>query len=225
MSQEDESERLDRRRMLRKTIPFAANLLWETRSALSPAKLASSTVNGYTKIENDLKMQRAELSDMLGDIPEPGLSYGREGLLLAMSRSQFLTLSRNYLRMVLLGKNNRAINFSLSHPEYDAVAYLTDRTIFVKLQKSELDISQTEIEIEKARKLNPSEVWIFSHKDIAPNDFRFDPIFISENKVLRGHLRIMPASAVVTTVCGGKYAASSLDTSSTDEFRFLLTRT
>ena len=223
MASDDEPDQADRRRMLIQAVPFAANILWKTHTALSPAKLASAAMNGYTNIEKDISSRLMELRAVFNDIPGVDLQYDRRGeISLSLPKAQLLGLMGNYLKSRYSASSQPAM-FLPGHDGYDGTAFLTDRTVFVKLVKSELDL-QLETEIERAKKLNPSDVWIFSQGQIR-SEFEFDPVFLSENKILRGHLRVMPTSSIITEISGRKYRAFSRDFESTDDnLHFRLTR-
>ena len=212
------------------------NAFWEAHTALSPGGLITIALNDFQRAERDFKLQQQDLALLARDLGQLDMKIEGPGRIsLTLSREQFLGFIRNYLVARFLGEGSARSDLVAlpNSKDYDASLGLPSRTIFVKLGKDPLDEHTLELELESAKAVNPSEVWIFAYYETEERDIRLDPSFVSENRILYGHLRVIPASQVMREATGGRFFAFVLgkrkdfpesNLSQEDSVRFLLVK-
>lgn len=219
-------EPVERRKMLSKALPYFLNAFWQAHTAMSPVGLASAAIDQYQKIEKDLKDQQEEITNLFADFGQLDLMIeGMSRLSLSLSRDQLLALIGNYLCTKFVRETNGNYELVTKQEQngFDGVLYLPSRSVFVKLCKTSLQDGMLEQELETAKSLNPSELWIFSFNDHQRMDIKLDPVFAGENKVLRGRLRVIPVADLFKEISGGKFTAYTQSSIGDDEkARFIL---
>jgi len=225
----DHADQSNRRKVLVQALPFMLNVLWETRSVMSPGKLVATAVDRYSKFEKDIQSQRIEFNSLFQDLTDLNLEVNGLGRFsLTLNREQTIVLIGNYLAQHFMNESSRGAGF-VTQPEgsdYDAVLNLPLRRVFAALRSEFLSESAKASELLKDRKLNPSEVWIFCCRDGMSEEILFDPIFVNENTVLRGALRILSVCTVFDDLSKGRFRAHVEYQESTggkiEKIRFLL---
>jgi ribosomal protein S15P/S13E len=230
MSDEEGPVEGERRKILAKSLPFMINAAWEAHAALSPMNLASTAVSEYQKMEKDAKLQENEVRSLVKAIENLNLkSEGRGRLSLTLTRNQIVDLVGYYLVTKFLTEGSWGSKFKRSTlPEFDVSLSLANRTIYAKFVREKMNDDRLFGEVDKAETLNPCEVWVFSLEKDRRFDVRFDPVFLSETKILRGRFRLGPATEVLQELLKGKFSvdvqAGEGGGNEENQFRFLLTR-
>ncbi|MDG6997908.1 MAG: hypothetical protein JRN15_02205 [Nitrososphaerota archaeon] len=209
MAEDTEALAEERRKLLAKSLPFMLNAAWEAHSILSPAGIASRAVSEYQKFEKNTKLQRDEIKSLTKQIDSLDIQAEETGRIsLSLTRAELLELVGNYLVSQFLNVGSAGVKFSqTSNGDYDGILRLPDKSIFAKLIQGEIDQQRVFSEADKAESLNPSEVWIFTHDASKRSDIRFGPIFVSENKILRGRFRAMPVTDIFSDITKGRFSA------------------
>ncbi|MDG6906412.1 MAG: hypothetical protein JRN20_11570 [Nitrososphaerota archaeon] len=203
-------EPLERRRMLGKAIPFVLNTFWQAHTLMSPVGLASAAVDQYQRMEKVVESQQRELENLFADIGQLDLQIeGTSRISLSLSRDQLLILIGNYLNSTFIREGNGRLELANMQGSegFDAILNLPSRSVFVMLRNTSLDGIAVEKDLELAKSLNPSEVWIFGFSEQQRMDVKLDPVFVGENTVLRGRFRIIPVSDMLKEVSDGKFKA------------------
>ena len=94
--------------------------------------------------------------------------------------------------------------------------------MFVKLYDEDPDESVVEKELETAKSLNPSEVWLFTYNGSRRIDTKLDPAFLGENRIVRGRFRMMPLSDLLNLTSDGRFTAHAQSSTEDGKTRFLL---
>jgi hypothetical protein len=211
---EDDTTEPERRKLLAQALPYMLNVYWEARTTFSPGGLAAVALNQYERVEQNHKLQRVDLELLAHDLGQLDMKIEGAGRIsLTLSKDQLLGFIRNYLISYFLSQGSSSSELVRTKgKDYDATLTLPSKTIFVKLRKSSLDEAAINLELERAKALNPSEVWIFPYFGIEGKDIRFDPVFVSEDRILYGHLRVVPVSEVMTAATGGRFFAFAVNT-------------
>ncbi|MDG6904851.1 MAG: hypothetical protein JRN20_03600 [Nitrososphaerota archaeon] len=207
---EKEPVESERRKILAKSLPFVLNAVWEAHSVLNPVRLASTAASEFQRLEEDGKRKELEIKSLARDIGNLNLRTDNEGRLsLILTRDQLLEIAGNYLISQFLSEGSFGAHFETSSkpPDYDGMLNLPNKAIFAKIVETEIDQNWIFNEADKAVELNPSEVWIFNYND-QRFDVRFDPIFISEGKILRGRFKLIPATELISFATKGLFSAT-----------------
>jgi hypothetical protein len=88
--------------------------------------------------------------------------------------------------------------------QFDYVLRLPSRNIFLKLAEELSDEDASKL-LDVARKLNPAEVVVIADRGHSVS-VQLDPVFASENKVLRGRFRSMSTEELLSAFFGRKFA-------------------
>ncbi len=207
----DEPEKADRRKLIGQAIPFALNAIWEAHSSLSPTGLASRALEGYSQQENAGSLQRSELEAILAEILQKNFRVEGSGeLALILSREDLLILVGRVLKSKYAREGANNVEFELLPHDTgrDGVLRLLTRDISVKLYFSPRDVANLPLDLETARANNPSELWIFSWlPDVVERNLRFDPVFLSETRILKGGFRVEKVASIFSEITGGKFSA------------------
>jgi hypothetical protein len=218
----------ERRKILARSLPFVLNAAWEAHSVLSPGRLASTAISEFQKVEENEKIKEAEIATLVRDIGHLNLKSEEDGSLsLTLTRSEILELIGNYLVSQFLKEGSIGTRFEVSSnfPNYDGVLSLPNKAVFAKLVEMKIDQKWIFDEADRAQEVNPSEVWVFVY-DNERFDIRFDPVFISENRTMRGRFKLFPVTEVIDSVTKGKFGAT-IDSSAereNEQTRFVLRR-
>ncbi len=199
---------VERRKLLAQALPYMLNIFWEARTALSPGGLAAVALNQYERVERNNKLQEGDLQLLARDLGQLDMKIEGTGRIsLTLSEDQLLSFIGSYLISFFLseGSSSSELVRTSKAREYDAALVLPGKTIFVKLCRGQLDEAALSLELERAKALNPSEVWIFPYFEIEGKDIQLDPVFVSENRILHGHLRVVPLSEVMINATGGRF--------------------
>ena len=196
---------------------YMFGIFWQARSAISPTNLASVAVDQFQKVESNVKLQREELKALTRDLGNLQLQVEGTGRLsFSLSREQILGLAENYLSSKFVNEGGTTSPFTIYpkvvradvNKKLDGALHLPSRTIFVKLTKHLMDERTLQQEVEKAREQNPSDTWIFTHQESQRIDVKFEPFFVSENRILWGHFRVMPLTDLIKEISYGHFTAS-----------------
>lgn len=223
---DDERIESERRKIIMKSLPFMINAAWQAHSALSPANLASTAITEYRKMDRNARLQDEETISLAKGISHLELkSEGGGRLSLVLTRKDIVELVGQYLMSQFLKEGSWGSKFvaTTDYPGYDGVIDLANKTIFAKVVEETFDEKWIFAEADKAERINPNEVWIFSLKDGFKSDIIMGPIFVGENKVLRGRFRVMSVTDAMREITDGRFAASILGDSENGT-RFLLSR-
>lgn len=209
MAEETDALAEERRKLLARSLPFMLNAAWEAHSFLSPAGLASKAVSEYQKLEKNAKLQRDEIKSLTKQISNLDIqAEGTGRISLSLTRAEILELIGNYLVSQFLNTGSAGAKFSTKYKgDYDGALRLPDKSIFAKLIQADIDQQRVFSEVDNAEILNPSEVWIFTYDAIKRADIRFGPVFVSENKILRGRFLLMPVTDIFRDVTKGHFSA------------------
>jgi hypothetical protein len=212
MGEEAEKVALDRRRLLAKSLPFVLNAAWEVHSVFSPAGLTLRAVSEYERLESNSKLQKEELKTLTEQIGQLDVhSEGTGRISLALTRGELLEVIGNFLVLQFLNEGSRGARFmpiSRESSDYDRMLRLPDKRVFAKLLEKGVSQDQVSIEMEEAKKLNPSETWILTYENNHRLDITFDPVFVSEKKILHGRFKILPVTDMFNTITKGHFTAS-----------------
>ena len=222
----DEPEKADRRKLMGQAIPFALKALWEARSAISPARLTTEALDQYSKVEAEGKLQRNELQAVLEEILRQKIHLEGAGkIALTLSREEVLTLIGRILKRQFAGEGANRVELDiLPHDSgRDAILPLLTRNVSVKLYLSSEDAANLQSDLEEAKKDNPSELWIFSWlPSLQERNLRFDPVFLSESRILRGRLRVQPIGSIFNEITEGNFSATLIGVDQDGRSKFLL---
>ena len=225
---EEEFVEAERRKILAKSLPFMINAVWEAHTVLSPANLASVATSEYQRLEASAKLREEEIKSLKQDIGHLNLQSESTGRIsLTLTRGEILELVGNYLISQFRDDGSAGAQFTVSpnHRGYDGVLNLPSKVIFSKLVREKIDQNWIFGEVDKAESLNPAEVWIFTY-DENKFDVRFDPVFVSETRIMRGRFKILPLTDLIGAITKGSFSASieSRGESDKDTTRFMLTK-
>ena len=149
-----------------------------------------------------------------------------------LDRESTLNMIENYLRKKFAlqsGTTARLHRSSFSNSEqstdlFDGELRLPNRHILVKFLTDNANTDeQVKIYTEKAKSMNPSEIWLFGTND-QKVEITFEPVF-TENSVLRGKLKMLGLSEVFSEVIGKHYdVIARSDKSQAGGFTFLVSK-
>jgi len=218
----------ERRRILAKSLPFMINAVWEAHTVLSPANLASAAASEYQRLETSAKLREEEIKSLKQDIGRLNLQSESTGRIsLTLTRSEILELAGNYLISQFRNDGSAGSQFTVSssHQGYDGMLNLPNKVVFSKLVREKIDQNWIFGEVDKAESLNPAEVWIFTY-DEHRFDVRFDPVFVSETRIMRGRFKLLPLTEMIGSITRDSFSASieSSGESEDDVTRFMLTK-
>ena len=218
----------ERRKILAKSLPFMINAVWEAHTVLSPANLASAAASEYQRLETSAKLREEEIKSLKQDIGHLNLQSESTGRIsLTLTRSEILELTGNYLISQFRNDGSAGSKFTVSssHQGYEGMLNLPNKAVFSKLVREKIDQNWIFSEVDKAESLNPAEVWIFAYHEHR-FDVRFDPVFLSETRIMRGRFKLLPLTEMIGSITRGSFLASieSSGESEVDVTRFMLTR-
>jgi hypothetical protein len=204
----DSGPEVERRKILSQALPYVLNFYWEARTALSPGSLASAALDQYQRVERDMKLQQQEVAALARDLGNLDMNIEGTGRIsLTLKKDQLLNFVSDYLVLHFLteGSGGKGLVAAPKGSGYDGLLGLPSKTVFVKLQRDPLEQNLLDEEVEKTKAINPSEVWIFSYFESRAKDIKLDPVFVSENRILYGHVRIVPITDVIKEATRGRF--------------------
>ncbi len=191
----------------------------QAQSILSPGALMEAALKEYERSEKEVEDQRGELSMLLKRLSELDVQVSGGRLRLTLTRPQALRLVGDYLSKIYLpdGGASSELREAPSGSGFDGVMILPNFSVYVTLEEEVPSTESIDAKVRKAMSLNPGQVWAFCIPEVQRHDSRFDPVFVSENKVLRGRLRVLPVSDVFKEISGGRLRASATPTTAKGE--------
>jgi hypothetical protein len=215
--------------MLGQALPFMLNAFWEAHSFVAPSRLAAAAIDRYSMAEDHSEVERRQLGALLRDLmnTEPEIS-GTEEMSLFISREQLLALIGRYLSREFSREGGRDTVLEIHEHDsgLDGTFALVTRSVYVKLYYSSRDVNQANADYERAKSLNPSEFWIFYYdRALFGKDVQFDPVFVSENKILRGRFRMLNVVEIFPALTEGRLTATIGDFGRDDfKVKFLISK-
>ncbi|MGA2875166.1 MAG: hypothetical protein ABSE82_06450 [Nitrososphaerales archaeon] len=226
----DDEVETGRRKLLARSVPYMLNVVWEAHQVLSPSYLASTAIEQYQRLEDIARTNREELSHLTRDVGKLNLQSESMGRLsLTLTRPQMLVLIANYLSTEYF--RQASVDAELmpvaSLPDFDGMLVLPTKSVFVKLNREDLDQKSLIREIDRAETLNPSDVCIVCYETSHRTDILFDPVFVSENKVQRGRFRLISLPDLFEEISKRKFTATiekSTESQEEDSVRILFVK-
>ncbi|MDG6995642.1 MAG: hypothetical protein JRN52_06950 [Nitrososphaerota archaeon] len=218
-------EREDRRKILIGFLPYVVDKYLEARRMIDPTSIALGMVDKYNQ---RIEYEQQELQTAFRYVENLKPEFENGKLSLRIDKRTTLVTMENYLRKRFAAKEAGS-TVSLRYPEdtggsmeYDAVFQLPERSIFLKILPDGLKaLDYANSQMENARLVNPSELWLLTVAQEALN-IDFDPIFM-ENKILRGGIRTLELTDVFREVVGKDFDISLLRDGS-DDFKLIASK-
>jgi len=201
-----------RRDLITKLLPYVAMSAIKVGIAGSPINVLTSAA---TKYNEDAEKTKGLVRDLLPLIPgyeKLQVSVvGSNAVSLVMQRQDLLSCAEVYLSKVfkLEGSGNAPAGPTRTDSEESMFPYvlrLPFKSVYLNVVEQLTDEGVSRI-LEFARKANPAEVWIVSDSGKRV-DQRLDPVFVSENKILRGRVKSVTTAEMLREFFGGKFGAT-----------------
>jgi hypothetical protein len=205
-------ESQSKRDLLTKLLPSIAFSAVKAGITGSPISILT---NAATKYNEEAEKTKGMVKDLLPLIPgyeKLQVSIvGSNAVSLVMQRQDLLGCAEVYLSRVFKqeGSDGAPAGPPAGEGEREMFQYalrLPFKSVYLKLVEN---LSDEEISrlLDYAKKVNPAEVWVVADtgKGI---DQKLDPVFISENRTLRGRVRSVPTAAMLREFFGERFAVA-----------------
>ena len=191
-------------------LPFIAVSAIKMGMFASPLSLIASAANTYNQT-----VQKPD--DKIGDILPllPGIEKlnvevkGPDSVTFTLQKQDVRSCAEQYLRREFssdgaLGARGGPPSPSGNESQFDYVLRLPSRNVYLKMEK-ELSEEKAVRFRGAARSLNPAEVLIVADNGVKMDEL-FDPVFVSENRVMRGRLRTVSTPELLSAFLGGRFS-------------------
>jgi hypothetical protein len=198
-----------RRELVTKLLPFVAVSAIRLGVLTSPLGIISSAANRYNETVQKPSEKIDDLLPLLPGIEKLQVEVtSPETVTLTLQREDVSWCAEEYLsktfsREGARGAISRTLASSGVEAEFDRVLRLPSKNIYLKLAV-ELPEDEAKRLLEVARKLNPAEVLVVTDRG-GGLDVRFDPVFVSENRVLRGRFRTISTTELLAGFFGSRF--------------------
>ncbi|MDG6989118.1 MAG: hypothetical protein JRN21_07305 [Nitrososphaerota archaeon] len=208
MTEEEDVDKT-RRRVFAKFLPHLAVTAIGVGVFSSPVRLLSSAVERYNKATEETTKRLNDLLPLLPWLESLQLNVeGPRTVSLVISKEDMGSSVEQYL--IRRFKNDGADGAMFGEPpgsrekaEFEYALRLPTKNVYAKVSRT-FTVPDRERYLEIARRLNPSEVWLFvnSGEDV---DEPMDPVFVGENAVLRGRLKSVTTAEMLSEFFGKEF--------------------
>jgi hypothetical protein len=203
-----------RRTLLAKAIPYLVSAYWEVGARVSPAAVLTRIVEEFEDVREQMGVERDRLQSVVSDLDRLNPAFQNGKLAFDLDRTTALDLIATFLKKSFVKEGGTAGTFRILPAQlakgrhYDAELKLPDRSVYTRLLFRDLGEDEMSSYLEEAHRAAPSEYWVFSFKEDSL-DFRLQPVFVSENKVIFGRLRYLPLMRLLEEMLGKHYRLSA----------------
>jgi hypothetical protein len=201
-----------RRDLLTKLLPYVAVSAIKVGLAGSPLNVLT---NAATKYNEDAEKTKGMVKDLLPLLPgfeKLQISVvGSNAVSFVMQRQDLQSCAEVYLSKVFKLQGSDGSPSGSPQGEgggamFGYVLRLPFKSVYLKVVEV-LDEAEASKLLDFARKANPAEVWIVADagKSI---DQKLDPVFVSENKVLRGRVKSVATVEMLREFFGGRFSVA-----------------
>lgn len=210
----DTADPASRRELIAKLLPYLAVSAVKIGTMGSPLSLLTAASARYNEALERTEGKVKDVLPLLPSVERMRIEVVAAGTVsLVLPRDELGAFVERYMQTEL-GQEGAA-DCRSSPPSrlgeearFDFVLRLPSRDAYAKMVNA-LTEDQAAILLEAARKLNPAETFVVA--DSGPKmDVELDPVFISENKILRGRFRALPTSDLLASLMGGRFAVTTL---------------
>ena len=200
-----------RRELVTKLLPFIAVSAIRLGVLTSPLGIISSAASRYNATVQKPGEKIGDLLPLLPGIEKLHVeTSGPDGVTLTLQREDVTWCAEEYLAKVF-GREGAAgarsgAPVGKAEEGFDRVFRLPSRNVYLKLM-AELTDRDAEKLLEATRALNPSEVIVIADRG-GSKDTLLDPVFVSENRVMRGRFRTISTAELVSEFFGKRFEAS-----------------
>lgn len=207
-----EPESKSRRDLITKLLPYVAVSTIKAGISASPLNVLTAAA---TKYNQDAEKTMGMVRDLLPLIP--GFEklqvavVGSNAVSLVLQRQDLLSCGEVYLSKLFkqegsAGAPAGAPQGEVERGAFPYVLHLPFKNVYLKVVE---DLTLTEVSdlLDLARRLSPAEVWVVVDSGRAI-DQRFDPVFVSETKILRGRVKSVSTAEMLREFFGGKFAVT-----------------
>ena len=198
-----------RRELVTKLLPFIAVSAIKMGMLTSPLGIITSAANTYNRT---VERQGEKIEDLLPLLP--GVERlnvevsGPDAVTFTLQKQDVASCAEQYLARLFRSEGaagSRAGPASPSGEEsrFDYVLRLPSKNVYLKLEDELTEEGATRL-LGAARKLNPAEVIVVARGGVSVDEV-LDPVFVSENKILRGRVRTMPTSELLSAFFGDRF--------------------
>jgi len=208
-----EPESKSRRDLITKLLPYVAVSTIKAGITGSPLNVLTAAA---TKYNQEAEKTKGLVKDLLPLIP--GFEklqvtvVGSNAVSLVLQRQDLANCAEVYLSKVF--KQEGASGAPAGPPQGEAekglfhyVLRLPSRSVYLKLVQ-DLSLAEVSELMDFGRRANPAEVWVVADSGRS-FDQRLDPVFISENKVLRGRVKSVSTNEMLREFFGGRFAVAT----------------
>jgi hypothetical protein len=205
-------ESKSKRDLITKLLPYVAFSAIKAGVSGSPLNVLTAAA---TKYNEDAEKTKGLVRDLLPLIP--GFEklqitvVGSNAVSLVMQRQDLLSCGEVYLSKVFKqeGADGAPAGPPMGEGEKQMFPYvlrLPFKSVYLKVVE-DLTLSEASSLVDFARKVNPAEVWVVVDSGRS-FDQKLDPVFVSENKILRGRVKSVSTAEMLREFFGGKFAVA-----------------
>ena len=200
-----------RRELIAKLLPFIAVSAIKMGVMTSPLGIITSAANRYNETVERPAERIGDLLPLLPGIEKLRVEVNGAGsVALTLERGEVSSCAEEYLRRLysLEGGGRTRVGVPSSAEgggTFGHVLRLPSRNIYLKVTE-ELTQQEAASLLDLARRMNPSEVLIVADTG-AGADERLDPVFVSENKIMRGRFRSISTAEMLAGFFGNRFTS------------------
>ncbi len=206
---EEEDVDESRRKVFAKFLPHLALTAVGMGLFSSPVRLLSSAMDRYNKATEETTKKVNDLLPLLPWLERLQLNVeGPRTVSLVMRKEDMGSGLEQYLLTRFRKEGAGGVKFGeppgiREKSEFDYALRLPGRSIYAKIAGT-LTGPDRERYQEIARRLNPSEVWLLVNGGEGVDDV-MDPVFVNENTVLRGRLKSVTTTEMLSEFFGKEF--------------------
>lgn len=208
VAEEDDVDK-GRRRVFSKLLPNLAITAVGASLFSSPLRLLTSTVESYNKAADETTKKVNDILPLLPWLEKLQLNVeGPRTISLVLGKEEIGSSLEQYLFRRFKGDGASGATFgapsgSREKAEFDYSLRLPLKNVYARASRT-LTAADRERYLEVARRVNPSEVWLLTDGGESVDEL-MDPVFVSENTVLRGRLKSVTTTEMLSEFFGKEF--------------------
>lgn len=220
-----DTEGNSRRQLVTKLLPFIAVSAIKLGMLTSPLGVITSAANTYNQTVKDQDEKVGDLLPLLPGIEKLHVEVtGPDSVVVTLEKQDVEGCAEQYLRRLFTsggaaGARAGVPSTSVAESIFDYVLRLPSKNVYLKMEEDLSEAEATRL-LGAAKSLNPAEVLVVADKGVRMEE-RLDPVFVSENKVMRGRVWTMSRIGLLSAFFGDRFAVA-LESSGSEAVRVSL---
>ena len=201
-----------RRELVAKLLQFIAVSAIKIGMFTSPLVIITSAADTYNRTVQKPGEQIGDLLPLLPGVENLHVEVnGPDSVTITLQKQDIRACAEQYMEREYGPEGSAGARAGPPSPSgdeslFDHVLRLPSRNVYLKMEE-ELQEAEAASILRASRSLNPADVLIVADKGVAIDE-RLDPVFVSENKVMRGRVRTMSTSELVSAFFGKKFTSA-----------------